>query len=156
MNWHLAQKSEKLLYDQNKDDFNDDKHQDTFIWKKKNQKTGIDKLESDKILLLNRLKQEETQRELEKLKKRKIEREREKEERDRERDSSQRQKESEYHKEWEKQEDSFQLKQVKLRSKIRIEEGRAKPIDLLAKYINSEGDGLAIEMHEPYTFLNVN
>jgi len=46
------------------------------------------------------------------------------------------------------------LKQVKLRSKIRIEEGRAKPIDLLAKYINAEDDDLAIEMHEPYTYLN--
>ena len=38
--------------------------------------------------------------------KRKIEREREREERDRERESVQRQKETEYHKEWEKQEDS--------------------------------------------------
>lgn len=46
------------------------------------------------------------------------------------------------------------MKQVKLRSKIRIEEGRAKPIDLLAKYINNEDDGLAIEMHEPYIYLN--
>lgn len=46
------------------------------------------------------------------------------------------------------------MKQVKLRSKIRIEEGRAKPIDLLAKYINDESDDMAIEMHEPYTYLN--
>ena len=46
------------------------------------------------------------------------------------------------------------MKQVKLRSKIRIEEGRAKPIDLLAKYINAEDDDLAVEMHEPYTYLN--
>ncbi len=67
----------------------------------------------------------------------------------------QRQKETEYHKEWEKQEDSFHLKQVKIRSQIRISEGRAKPIDLLAKYISAEDDGLAIEMHEPYTYLNV-
>ena len=43
---------------------------------------------------------------------------------------------------------------MKLRSKIRIEEGRAKPIDLLAKYINAEDDDLAIEMHEPYIYLN--
>ena len=48
----------------------------------------------------------------------------------------------------------FQLKQVKLRSKIRIEEGRAKPIDLLAKYIDAEDDDLVVEMHEPYTYLN--
>lgn len=41
-----------------------------------------------------------------------------------------------------------------LRSKIRIRDGRAKPIDLLAKYISAEDDDLAVEMHEPYTFLN--
>ena len=31
----------------------------------------------------------------------------------------------------------------------------AKPIDLLAKDISAEDDDLAIEMHEPYTYLNV-
>jgi hypothetical protein len=41
-----------------------------------------------------------------------------------------------------------------MRSRIRIEEGRAKPIDLLAKYIDAEDDDLAVEMHEPYTYLN--
>lgn len=39
-------------------------------------------------------------------------------------------------------------------SKIRIRDGRAKPIDLLAKYIGAEDDDLVVEMHEPYTFLN--
>ena len=41
-----------------------------------------------------------------------------------------------------------------LRSKIRIQDCRAKPIDLLAKYISAEEDLNAIEMHEPYTYLN--
>jgi len=31
----------------------------------------------------------------------------------------------------------------------------AKPIDLLARYISAEDDDIAIEMHEPYTYLNV-
>ncbi|KAK2868464.1 hypothetical protein Q7C36_000335 [Tachysurus vachellii] len=39
-------------------------------------------------------------------------------------------------------------------SKIHIRGGQAKPIDLLAKYISTEGDDLSLEMHEPYTFLN--
>ena len=30
----------------------------------------------------------------------------------------------------------------------------AKPIDLLAKYISAEEDVDAVEMHEPYTYLN--
>jgi hypothetical protein len=152
--WHLAQKSEALLFDHGRPVELEDKSNETFIWRKKNQKTGLDKLDPQNLLMIQRLKQEETQRELEKLKKRKIEREREREERDRERDFLQRQKETEYHHQLEKQEDSFHLKQVKLRSKIRIEEARAKPIDLLAKYINAEEDDLAIEMHEPYTYLN--
>lgn len=150
-NYYLSQKSEMLLFDKIKEP---EEKVENFVWRKKNQQTGVDKLNPEKVMLINQLKQEETARELEKLKKRKIEREREREERERERDFMQRQKETEYHKEWEKQEDSFHLKQVKLRSKIRIEEGRAKPIDLLAKYINAQEDDLAIEMHEPYTYLN--
>jgi len=47
----------------------------------------------------------------------------------------------------------FHLDQAKERSKIRIEDGRAKPIDLLAKYINAEDDDMSVEMHEPYTYL---
>ena len=43
-----------------------------------------------------------------------------------------------------------------MRSKIRIEEGRAKPIDLLAKYINAEEDELAIEIEKKRTLLNEN
>ena len=31
----------------------------------------------------------------------------------------------------------------------------AKPIDLLARYVSAEEDDLAVEMHEPYTYLNV-
>ena len=32
---------------------------------------------------------------------------------------------------------------------------KAKPIDLLGKYISAEDDELAVEMHEPYTYLYV-
>lgn len=49
----------------------------------------------------------------------------------------------------------FHLEQAKERSRIRIEDGRAKAIDLLAKYINAEDDDMSIEMHEPYTYLEV-
>ncbi len=40
-----------------------------------------------------------------------------------------------------------------MRSKIRIEDARAKPIDLLARYINEEDDFI-VDMREPYTYLN--
>ena len=31
----------------------------------------------------------------------------------------------------------------------------AKPIDLLAKYINAEDEDFDVEVHEPYAYLNV-
>lgn len=92
--------------------------------------------------------------ELEKLKKQRLERERLKDEMDDEKQFLQRVKEAEYYREWAKQEDSFHYNQVRLRSKIRIGDGRAKPIDLLAHYINEDDDDLAVEMHEPSTYLN--
>lgn len=59
---------------------------------------------------------------------------------------------------WEDQEDKFHLEQAKLRSRIRIQDARAKPIDLLAQYASSAQEGAedlsGVEMHEPYTYLN--
>ena len=37
---------------------------------------------------------------------------------------------------WSQQEEHFHLKQARLRSKIRIKDGRAKAIDLLARYLD--------------------
>ncbi|CAH8548082.1 unnamed protein product [Heterobilharzia americana] len=72
----------------------------------------------------------------------------------------QRDKEAEYYRSWEQQEDHFHLEQAKLRSRIRIADGRAKPIDLLAKYIvDQEEDAMefdvsgAVEILEPTQFL---
>ena len=41
-----------------------------------------------------------------------------------------------------------------MNSLFSFQDGRAKPIDLLAKYISAEEEVDAIEMHEPYTYLN--
>jgi len=66
-----------------------------------------------------------------------------------------RNKEAQYYHKWEQQEQSFHYNQVRLRSNIRITDGRAKPIDLLAHYINENDDNdLGVEMHEPSTYLN--
>ncbi|KAL5482225.1 hypothetical protein EMCRGX_G022522 [Ephydatia muelleri] len=47
----------------------------------------------------------------------------------------------------------FHLEQAKLRSQLRIESGRAKPIDLLAKYVNTTEEDMDIEVQEPYHLL---
>ncbi|KAK3610182.1 hypothetical protein CHS0354_038818 [Potamilus streckersoni] len=144
---------EYLGYTNADNPFGDEHLLDTFVWSKKMDKEGKRSLSKEEIQQLQKQKMEENRRELEKVKKRRLEREKEMEERQSEREQMQREKEAEYYREWEKQEDSFHLQQAKLRSQIRVQDGRAKPIDLLAKYISAEDDELAVEMHEPYTYL---
>uniref|UniRef100_H3DD03 Splicing factor Cactin n=1 Tax=Tetraodon nigroviridis TaxID=99883 RepID=H3DD03_TETNG len=133
--------------------FGDNNLLGTFKWKKALDKKGIGHLGEKELKERNKQIQEENRRELQKVKQLRLEREREKAMRETELEMLQRE-EAEHFKTWAEQEDNFHLHQAKLRSKIRIRDGRAKPIDLLAKYISAEDDDLAVEMHEPYTFLN--
>uniref|UniRef100_A0A3P8NIV5 Splicing factor Cactin n=1 Tax=Astatotilapia calliptera TaxID=8154 RepID=A0A3P8NIV5_ASTCA len=147
--------SEEYLGYTNADNpFGDNNLLGTFKWQKALDKKGIGHLGEKELKERNKCIQEENRRELQKVKQLRLEREREKAMREQELEMLQREKEAEYFKTWAEQEDNFHLHQAKLRSKIRIRDGRAKPIDLLAKYISAEDDDLAVEMHEPYTFLN--
>ncbi|KAK2868449.1 hypothetical protein Q7C36_000320 [Tachysurus vachellii] len=134
--------------------FGDNNLLGTFKWQKALELKGIGHLGEKELKERNKLIQEENRRELQKVKQLRLEREREKSMREQELEMLQREKEAEHFKTWAEQEDNFHLHQAKLRSKIRIRDGRAKPIDLLAKYISAEDDDLSVEMHEPYTFLN--
>lgn len=126
----------------------------SFVWGRKLEKEGLKSISKDEIEDRNRMKLEENRVELEKVKQRRLEREREREAREEELTRIQREKEAAQFKEWEKQEDTFHLQQAKLRSKIRIQDGRAKPIDLLARYVSAEDEDFTVEMHEPYVYLN--
>lgn len=134
--------------------FGDNNLLGTFKWQKALEKKGIGHLSEKDLKDRNKRIQEDNRKELQKVKQLRLEREREKAMREQELEMLQREKEAEHFKTWAEQEDNFHLHQAKLRSKIRIRDGRAKPIDLLAKYISAEDDDLAVEMHEPYTFLN--
>ncbi|NXF11535.1 CATIN protein, partial [Smithornis capensis] len=146
---------EYMGYTNNDNPFGDNNLLGTFIWSKALEKKGISHLDEKDLKERNKRIQEDNRLELQKVVKQlRLEREREKAMREQELEMLQREKEAEHFKTWEEQEDNFHLQQAKLRSKIRIRDGRAKPIDLLAKYISAEDDDLAVEMHEPYTFLN--
>ncbi|XP_034611416.1 cactin isoform X2 [Trachemys scripta elegans] len=145
---------EYMGYTNTDNPFGDNNLLGTFIWSKALEKKGIGHLEEKELKERNKRIQEDNRLELQKVKQLRLEREREKAMREQELEMLQREKEAEHFKTWEEQEDNFHLHQAKLRSKIRIRDGRAKPIDLLAKYISAEDDDLAVEMHEPYTFLN--
>lgn len=127
----------------------------TFVWGKKMEKEGLKNLSRKELEQLNRRKKNENVDELEKLKKRRLEREAQRQEREDEQYQSQRQKEAAQFEEWQKQEETFHLEQARLRSKIRIQDGRAKPIDLLAQYINDQNleESIEMQMHEPYEYI---
>ncbi|KAK9502890.1 hypothetical protein O3M35_011577 [Rhynocoris fuscipes] len=143
-----------LHYTNGDNPFGDANLLSTFVWSKKLAKEGLIGVSRDELERQNRRKQEENKIELEKVKKRRQEREQERQEREEAMMRLQREKEAAQFQSWATQEDQFHLEQARLRSKIRIADGRAKPIDLLAKYINSEEEVDAVEMHEPYTYLN--
>lgn len=145
---------EYMGYTNTDNPFGDNNLLGSFIWNKALEKKGISHLGEKDLKERNKQIQEDNRLELQKVKQLRLEREREKVMREQELEMLQREKEAEHFKTWEEQEDNFHLHQAKLRSKIRIRDGRAKPIDLLAKYISAEDDDLAVEMHEPYTFLN--
>ena len=145
--------SELLHYTNTDNPFGDSNLLDKFVWQKKLVKEGKGEYSREEIDRELRQKQMANREELEKVKQRRQEREAEKSARDDEASLMQRKKEAEQYREWEQNEDQFHLEQAKLRSLIRIQDGRAKPVDLLAKYVNSEQDAEAVEMNEPYFYL---
>lgn len=140
--------------------FGDSHLTSSFVWSKKLEKQGYKNVTTEEIEALNRQKQWENKAELEKVKKRRQERELERQQREDEANMMQRHREAAQFDEWERQEDQFHLEQARLRSKIRIQDGRAKPIDLLAQYISYDQqqenleETIEMQMHEPYTYLS--
>ncbi|XP_072037569.1 splicing factor Cactin-like [Amphiura filiformis] len=145
---------EMMGYTNEDNPFGDSQLLETFVWHKKNDQAGLSDLGQENLKKLVKDKQIENRLELQKVKQRRHEREKEREQREKEMEELQRMREAEYFKEWEHQEDSFHLQQAKMRSNIRIQDGRAKPIDLLAHYVGSEdNEDLSVEMQEPYNVL---
>jgi len=132
--------------------FGDSNLTQSFVWAKKNRVEEGGR--SDKEMSEREKKRAEAERkakieeEVEKVKKRREEREKEQEWMEEEKARMARESEEQQHHEWEKKSDEFHLEQSRLRAKIRTTEGRAKPIDILAK--NLIGDDTDIEMTEPY------
>ena len=69
------------------------------------------------------------------MRRRRDEREAEQEEQERLRAEEARLREAEQYADWHQKEETFHLEQARVRSKIRLVEGREKPIDILAKNI---------------------
>ncbi|XP_017872245.1 PREDICTED: cactin [Drosophila arizonae] len=152
--------NEYQTYSNEDNPFGDSNLTSTFHWGKKLEVEGLSNLSSKTVEVLSLQKQLENRRELEKVKKLRQERELERQAREDEAMQQQRAKEAVQFREWQRQEDLFHLEQARLRSEIRIRDGRAKPIDLLAQYVTASNtetdleDTLEMQMHEPYMLLH--
>ncbi|CAG5098994.1 Oidioi.mRNA.OKI2018_I69.XSR.g16155.t1.cds [Oikopleura dioica] len=141
--------------------FGDERLVETFVWKKKMDKEGNSHLTEveQKKLIQNR--QAINSKDLEKVKEARMAREYERQirEADRAREAAlgDNDIDAQRFKQWSEQEEEFHLQQARLRSKIRIKDGRANPIDLLARYLEvlqGKEEVPETELHEPYIYTN--
>ncbi|CAI5501530.1 unnamed protein product [Closterium sp. Naga37s-1] len=122
-----------------------------FVWRKKIEKDVLrGTLDPREITLQNERKRLEARmEEIEKVKKRREERMLEKAQHDEEMAMLARERARAEFQDWEEKEDEFHFEQSRVRSEIRLREGRAKPIDVLARNLTLSGD-FDIEVNEPY------
>ena len=155
-----AQLSTSLGYSNTENPFGDSNLGAKFVWQKKREQEVKKGLSNEERMRIEAAKREEAERELEKLKRARKEREIEMQLMEEEQAKMQREADRAALGDWEARENEFQLEQAKRRAQIRIAEGRAKPIDILAMNVSlatdselaSEFDALGVEMEmdEPY------
>ncbi|KAJ3052551.1 hypothetical protein HK097_006082 [Rhizophlyctis rosea] len=155
-----AQMSANLGYSNKENPFGDTSLTQKFVWVKKREQETKHGINSTERVRRDLAKKAENEYELEKLKKRRTEREIEQQLREQEAARIQREQDRQALGDWEQRESDFHLEQAKTRAQIRIKEGRAKPIDILAMNLSLASDtkiaeefdalGLEMDMDEPY------
>lgn len=131
----LRKQAEKVAktfgYTNDTNPFGDSNLLQPFVWgkkKEKEKKEGKERKNDDESRL-------RLMKDIDRVRKRRIERENELEEMERLRAEEQRLREASLYDNWEEKEEEFHKQQTKVRSKIRLIEGREKPIDVLARII---------------------
>ncbi|XP_019435203.1 PREDICTED: cactin-like isoform X2 [Lupinus angustifolius] len=121
-----------------------------FVWRKKIERDVFHGVPLDEFSVkAEKKRQRERMAEIEKVKKRREERALEKAQREEEMALLARERARAEFQDWEKREDEFHFDQSKVRSEIRLREGRARPIDVLTKHLDGSNDW-DIELNEPY------
>lgn len=130
--------------------FGDSNLNEKFVWRKKIERDVSQGIPLDNFSVkAEKKRQRERMAEIEKVKKRREERALEKAQHEEEMAILARERARAEFQDWEKKEEEFHFDQSKVRSEIRLREGRAKPIDILTKHL-SGSDDLDIEINEPY------
>ncbi|MCL7031839.1 hypothetical protein MKW94_012595 [Papaver nudicaule] len=130
--------------------FGDSNLNEKFVWKKKIEKSISQGESIDEISVKSEKRRiKERMAEIEKVKKRREERAIAKAQHEEEMAMLARERaRAEFH-DWEKKEEEFHFDQSKIRSGIRLREGRIKPIDILSKHLDDSGD-FEFQIDEPY------
>ncbi|KAJ3135051.1 hypothetical protein HK100_003067 [Physocladia obscura] len=153
----------QLGYSNKDNPFGDEKLNQKFVWIKKREKEMKDGVSTAQRIERDNKRKREVEVELERLKDNRRQREIDLQLREQEDARLKREQDRAALGDWERREDVFHYEMAKSRAKIRIKEGRAKPIDLLAINISlatdsaltKEFDALGYEMDtdEPYLLL---
>lgn len=137
-------------YSNDSNPFGDSNLTERFVWRKKIERDLTQGLDASEMSLkAERKRQKERMAEIEKVKKRREERAVEKAQHEEEMAMLARERARAEFQDWEKKEEEFHFEQSKVRSDIRLREGRAKPIDVLSKNLNLSDD-FDVEVSEPY------
>ncbi|KAL6133512.1 hypothetical protein ACLB2K_065747 [Fragaria x ananassa] len=137
-------------YSNDSNPFGDSNLNETFVWRKKIERDVSHGVPLDTFSVkAEKQRQRERMAEVEKVKKRREERALEKAQHEEEMALLARERARAEFQDWEKKEEEFHFDQSKMRSEIRLREGRIKPIDVLSKHLDGSDD-LDIEINEPY------
>ncbi|MQL90056.1 hypothetical protein Taro_022645 [Colocasia esculenta] len=137
-------------YSNDSNPFGDSNLTEKFVWRKKIERDVVQGLPLDMLSVkAEKKRQKERMAEIEKVKKRRTERAIEKAQHEEEMAMLARERARAEFQDWEKKEEEFHFEQSKVRSEIRLREGRTKPIDILSKNLNGSED-FDIEINEPY------
>ncbi|KAI8615611.1 cactus-binding C-terminus of cactin protein-domain-containing protein [Chytriomyces sp. MP71] len=165
---HLAEQMAAQLGYSNKDNpFGDEKLNQKFVWVKKRERELKQGVSREDRAQRDFQKKHEVEAELERLKESRNQRDLDLQLREQEAARLKREQDRAALGDWEKREDVFHWQQAKTRAKIRISEGRAKPIDIIAVNVSLASDaslaqdfnalGFDIDTEEPYLiFANLN
>lgn len=135
----LKEQQELFGYTNEDNPFGDSRLTEKFVWNKRNellQKKGFDVPNPDEDTKQKQKdRQKDIAREIALVKERRKKREEDRRLWEEEKLRLARQKELDENRDWERREDEFQLKQARKRFELRLAQGRAKPIDIVAKNV---------------------
>ncbi|CAK9323113.1 unnamed protein product [Citrullus colocynthis] len=138
-------------YSNDSNPFGDSNLNEKFVWRKKIERDVTQGVPLDAFSVkAEKKRQRERMAEIEKVKKRREERALEKAQHEEEMALLARERARAEFQDWEKKEEEFHFDQSKIRSEIRVRDGRSKPIDILSKQLNGSDD-FDIVINEPYT-----